>query len=66
MCLPFASKAWCQKEIARIIEEEEKNIEIKIETVCQHECLGRSMVAHATMDKEEEISKKIINVSHEN
>ena len=52
VCAPFVSKAWCQKEIATIIEEDEKNLETKIETVYQHEHLCRVMVVCATMDKE--------------
>ena len=44
-----------------------KNLEIKIETVRQQECSGRTLVAHATMnEEEEEISAKLINVWDEN
>ena len=42
-----------------------KNVETKIETVCQHECLGRPIVVHATMDKDE-ISAKLLNVFNKN
>ena len=32
----------------------------------QHEYSGRAMVAYTTMDKEEEISEKLLNVFNEN
>ena len=66
VCVPFASKLWYQKEISKIINEDEENLEIKIEKVYQHEYSGKAMVVYATMDKEEEISKKLINVFHDN
>lgn len=43
-----------------------KNWEIKIETLCDHEHSGISMVVHATLDKEEDIIKKIINLFIDN
>ena len=53
----FASKSWCQKEIANKTNEDEKILEIKIEKVCQHKFSWKIMVVHAEMDKEDEISK---------
>ena len=50
--MPFASKEFCQKEIAKINKEEVENLEIKIEFFFQHECSGRAMLAHEIMDKE--------------
>ena len=61
-CVPFASKEWCQKEIAKFINEDEKILKIKIETVCHYKCSGRSILVCMTIDKEEEIREKIINV----
>ena len=65
-CVPFASMEQCQHDIASSIKEEENNIEIIIETVCQQECSGRALVVCATMDKEEEISAKLTNEHDEN
>ena len=65
-CVLFASKSWSQKEISKIVKEDEKNLEIKIETVCQHENSGNAMVVRATIDKEEDISKKLINIFNDN
>ena len=65
-CTLFASKLWCQEETAKIKNEDEKNVEIKIEKVHQHESSGRALVVCATMDKEEEISKKLINMLNDN
>ena len=65
VCAPFASKEWFQKEIFRNIEED-KNLEIKIETACQHEYPGKAMVAHVTMDKVEEISENLLSFCNEN
>ena len=39
-CMPFASKSWFQKETTKIVKKDEKHLEIKIETVCQHEHCG--------------------------
>ena len=61
VCVPFASKAWCQKDIARSVEKDVNNVEIKIENACQQDYVGRAVVVHVTMDKEEEISTKLIN-----
>ena len=66
VCVPCASKVWCQKDIARSIEEDVDNIEIKIENVCQQDYVGRAVVACVTMGKEEEISTKLINKCNEN
>ena len=66
VCVPYASKAWCQQDIARSIEEEVNSIEIKIENVHQQYCVDRAVVACVAMDKEEEISAKMINECNEN
>ena len=66
VCVPFALKEWCQSEIDRFIEEEEGNIEIKIENMCQQEHSRIALVVYATMDKEVEISAKLIIVHNEN
>ena len=65
-CAPFASKAWCQKDIASSIEEDVKNIEIKIENACQQDYVGIAVVVCVTLDKEEETSTKMINKPDEN
>ena len=49
---PFASKSWFQKEIAKITNKDEKNLEIKIEKVHQNENPGKEIVVHGAMDKE--------------
>ena len=61
-CVPFASKELCQKEIAKFIKEDDKILEIKIETVCQYGCSGRAMAVCMKIDIEEEIREKSINV----
>ena len=60
--MPFASKEWWQKEISKFIKEDENILEIKIETVCQYECSGRTMAVYMTIDNEEENREKSINV----
>ena len=52
-CVPFASKEWYEQEIASSTNEDENNIEIRTENLCQQEQAGRALAAHATMDKEE-------------
>ena len=66
VCVPFASKAWCQKEIARSTEEDVNDVGIKIENVCQQDYVGKAVVVCVTMDKEEETSTKLINKCNEN
>ena len=51
---------------ANTTHEEKKNLEIKTETVQQHDHKGKSMVLHAKMDREKEISRKLINVFKDN
>ena len=51
--------------MARSIEEDFNNIEILIENACQQYCVGRAVVFYVTMDKEEEISTKLINKHYE-
>ena len=66
VCVPFASKAWYQEDIANSIEEEENNIEIKIENADQQDHVGSDVVVYVTMDKEEAIGMKLINKHNEN
>ena len=66
VCAPYASKVWCQQDIARSIEEEVNNVEIKIEHACQQDYVGKAVVACVTIDKEEDISAKSINEHNEN
>ena len=66
VCVPCTSKVWHQQDISRSIEEDFNNVEIKIENTCQQDYVGRAAVACVTMDKEEEISAKLINEHNEN
>ena len=61
----FASKEWYQKEIARTVEEDEKNRNKNRNRVSAR-VFRKSNAACATMDKEEEISAKLLNVLNEN
>ena len=51
VCVPYASKVWCQQDITRSIEEEVNGIEIKTENAHQQDCAGRDLVARIAMDK---------------
>ena len=66
VCVPYVSKEWYQQEIASNIEKDNDNIEIRIENACQQDCIGRVVVVHVTMDKEEEISGKMTNEYNKN
>ena len=65
-CVLFTSKQWCWHNIARSIKENNKNVEMQIEHVHQQEYTGRALVLCTTMNKEEDVSTKIINELNEN